>query len=198
MNIYGSLSDAIKLAIEESLANVHTTTIAKVVSVNAKTINVKPVFNRVIKKTGFLGVFKTPQEIELPVFENVPIINFLGGSSSIQMPIAIGDYCVLMFTERCFDGWWKGRDNTTPPQYRMHDYSDGLALVGLHNEQGGLNIPTAIQIEGDTVHNGNQQENGNINRTGNETITGDVTIGGISFLNHTHPGDSGGTTGAPQ
>ena len=34
--------------------------------------------------------------------------------------------------------------------------------------------------------------------TGGITATEDVKAGGISLINHTHPGDSGGTTGAPQ
>lgn len=33
---------------------------------------------------------------------------------------------------------------------------------------------------------------------GSLSTTGDVTAGGISLQTHTHPGDSGGTTGAPQ
>lgn len=34
--------------------------------------------------------------------------------------------------------------------------------------------------------------------TGDVTVTGDVIADGISLKTHTHPGDSGGTTGAPQ
>lgn len=33
---------------------------------------------------------------------------------------------------------------------------------------------------------------------GGVTVTGDLVAGGISLKDHTHPGDSGGTTGAPQ
>ncbi|QNT58152.1 phage baseplate assembly protein V [Neisseria musculi] len=33
--------------------------------------------------------------------------------------------------------------------------------------------------------------------TGNVVVTGDVVANGISLANHTHPGDSGGTTGSP-
>lgn len=216
MTEYGSLHDTIALAIDEALANVHTTTIAKIVAVNEKTIDVKCVFKRTIKKTGFLGVFQKDQEIELPIFQSVPIITMIGGASSIQMPLAIGDYCVLFLTERCFDGWWKGRDNTIPPQYRMHDYSDGLAFVGIHNEAGGLVIPTLTTIEGDTWHNGKQTEIGDLARTGNSVVVGDrtetgeynyigkiivtddVIIRGISFVDHIHPGDSGGDTGKPK
>jgi phage gp45-like len=34
--------------------------------------------------------------------------------------------------------------------------------------------------------------------TGDVTVTGDVVADGISLKSHTHPGDSGGTTGPPQ
>ena len=39
---------------------------------------------------------------------------------------------------------------------------------------------------------------GNINHTGTLSNSGDITANGISLSRHTHPGDSGGTTGAPK
>lgn len=39
---------------------------------------------------------------------------------------------------------------------------------------------------------------GNINHTGTLSNSGDITANGISLSSHTHPGDSGGTTGAPK
>ncbi|MDR1165750.1 MAG: phage baseplate assembly protein V [Deltaproteobacteria bacterium] len=39
---------------------------------------------------------------------------------------------------------------------------------------------------------------GNLTVTGSVSATGDITAGGISLVNHTHPGDSGGTTGKPR
>ncbi len=38
---------------------------------------------------------------------------------------------------------------------------------------------------------------GDITLTGKITASGDVVAGGISLINHIHPGDSGGSTGAP-
>ncbi|GFM38007.1 Gp138 family membrane-puncturing spike protein [Desulfovibrio psychrotolerans] len=38
---------------------------------------------------------------------------------------------------------------------------------------------------------------GDINQDGSHTSTGDQVAGGISQMHHTHPGDSGGTTGEP-
>lgn len=39
---------------------------------------------------------------------------------------------------------------------------------------------------------------GDIQQDGKQTSTGDQVAGGISQMQHTHPGDSGGTTGGPQ
>jgi len=206
-----SLENVILSAVAEALRNTHTNLIAKITKVNQKTINCKPVISRVVDE----------KKIDLPEFAQVPILNMLGGSSSIQMPLAVGDYCILFVNERCFDGWYNGQDFQKPLEARVHDYSDSIAFVGLKNQAGELDIPTVITILGDTyqegnyehlgnriqtgdytltgnqIINGDLQINGNLTVTGTITSTGDVTINGKSFLNHTHPGDSGGTTGIP-
>ena len=84
---------------------------------------------------------------------------------------------------------------------------------------GGTAVLTAdggVTVNGDTTINGNLQVNGSIAMTGNNTVggsqlvqgsshssgtfssDGNVTASGISLTSHTHPGDSGGTTGGPQ
>ncbi|MCU4393955.1 phage baseplate assembly protein V [Acinetobacter parvus] len=84
---------------------------------------------------------------------------------------------------------------------------------------GGTAVLTAdggVTVNGDTTINGNLQVNGSTAMTGNNTVGGsqlvqgsshssgtfssggDVTASGISLTGHTHPGDSGGTTGGPQ
>lgn len=206
-----TIENVIMMAMAEALRNTHTNVLAKVTKINQKTINCQPVISRVVND----------KKIDLPEFAEVPILNFLGGSSSIQMPIAIGDYCILFISERCFDTWYNGQDFEIPLEARIHDYSDSIAFVGLKNAAGELDIPTVITMLGDTYqegdyeHIGNRVQTGNYDVTGDVTITGDlqvngnisvtgtissggdITISGKSFLNHTHPGDSGGTTGTP-
>jgi hypothetical protein len=133
------IEEIIPQFIDEALANLHTATIAKVTTVGSKTIGCKPVFNRVVND----------EEVELPEFVEVPFFTLLGGSSSITMPIEEGDYALLIFSERCIDNWWAGQDNKRPAEYRMHDYSDAIALVGL--KPGGIDIPSLITIVGDLV-----------------------------------------------
>jgi len=194
------LTDIIADAIGEALSNLHTATIAKVTAVQEKTISVQPVINRVVDG----------KSITLPQFTKVPPLFMQGGGSYTAHPIAVGDYCLLILTERCFDRWYSGSDFQDPAEFRMHDYSDGIAIVGINPIAGALTIPSVIQQTGDTNQDGNYTRQGSLVQIGDMTITGnlhvdgeitctgDVVAGGISLRNHTHPGDSGGTTGGPQ
>lgn len=168
-----SLENVILSAVAEALRNTHTNLIAKITKVNQKTINCKPVISRVVDE----------KKIDLPEFAEVPILNFLGGSSSIQMPLAVGDYCILFVNERCFDGWYNGQDFEKPLEARVHDYSDSIAFVGIKNKAGELDIPTVITILGDAYQEGNYEHVGNRDQTGDYILTGDQTINGNLQVN---------------
>lgn len=193
------LIDLVENMIYDKLADVHTITIAKIVKVNNDTIDVKPVFKRLVD-----GV-----EYEYPVFAKVPPIFLNGGSSYLSFPLAIGDNCLLMINERCFDNWYEGLDNNTPLENRIFDYSDAFALVGIQPKASAITIPNVITQIGDTFQQGNYERVGNMTMTGNFTLTGnlvvngnitinsgDLTVDGVSFKNHVHPqgADSVGNT----
>lgn len=168
-----TLESTILNSIRGAMVDTHTTLIAKITKVNQKTIDCKPVISRLVNN----------KAVDLPVFIEVPIINFLGGSSSIQMPLAVGDYAVLFVVERCFDEWYSGNDFKPPLEARVHDYSDCIALVGLKNMQGELDIPTVITMLGDTYQEGDYVHLGNRTQTGDYTLTGDFTINGQTIKN---------------
>ena len=168
-----TLESTILNSIRGSLVDTHTTLIAKITKINQKTIDCKPVISRLVND----------KTVDLPVFIEVPIINFLGGSSSIQMPLAVGDYAVLFVVERCFDEWYSGNDFKPPLEARIHDYSDCIALVGLKNMQGELDIPTVITMLGDTYQEGDYEHLGNRTQTGDYTLTGNQIINGNLTVN---------------
>lgn len=149
------LTDTLMIALDQALANLHTMTVARVTSVGIKTINVQPVINRVVEG----------ESIKLPEFVDVPPVFLGGGASALTMPVAVGDYALMMFTERCFDRWWAGQDEQRPLELRMHDYSDGFALVGLKPETSAWDIPSVMTLIGDLTHQGAL------------TVTGDVSAG---------------------
>lgn len=195
------LFDSIDYAIVHALANTHTATIGRVENVRDTTVDVRPVINRVVDG----------ESIQLPLFIKVPPVFLNGGSSHEAYPIAAGDYALLVFTERCFDRWYAGQDFQEPLEMRMHDYSDGFAIVGIKNQTDAITIPGVITQVGDKQETGNYNHDGNYVINGNLTVDGDITctgritcanatIAGIDFATHVHGGvDPGtGTSGGPQ
>lgn len=158
------LTDVMNDAAMTALANTHTIVVAKVVAVGAKTIDVRPVIQRVVD-----GV-----AVDLPVFPSVPPVFLSGGESYDAHPIAEGDYCLLLVSERCFDRWYGGADNVPPIEQRMHDYSDCFALVGVSPAATAKTIPTTIERKGDSTVTGNWVHAGNYTLTGNLIVIGNT------------------------
>lgn len=198
--------DLIEKGMLDKLADVHTVTIGKITKVNAKTIDVKPVFKRKVDD----------REIEYPVFTNIPPIFLNGGTNYISFPLTVGDDVLLVINERCYDNWYEGLNNKTPLEYRMFDYSDSFALVGIRPKSKAIVIPTDgrtnfigdTYIEGDYEHIGEMERigntnlvgnlivNGNLTVNGNITINGgDLTVDGISFKQHVHLQNNGNDLG---
>lgn len=188
------LIDIANKAIQLALSDMHTICIAVITAVNEKTVSCRPTINRVING----------QDIQLPEFVEVPPVFLRGGSSYTAHPLAIGDYCLVLVTERCFDRWWIGQDFQRPLEMRMHDYSDGFALVGIGNLAGLITIPDVITQIGDTYQEGNYEHLGDINHTGNTVHEGDTEqsggynlTGNASVSGNTDSGtySTGGTAG---
>lgn len=145
------LTDVMNDAMITALANTHTIVIAKVTSVGSTTIDAQPVIQRVVDG----------QAVTLPVFPSIPPVFLSGGASYDAHPIAVGDYCLLLVSERCFDRWYGGADNVPPIEQRMHDYSDCFALVGVSPASMAKTIPATIErfgdstVTGDWIHTGN-------------------------------------------
>lgn len=181
----------------EALANLHTITVAVVTAVNDTTIDCQPVINRQVN-----GESK-----RLPVFIEVPPIFMQGGGSYTAHPVTVGDYCLLMFSERCYDNWYAGSDFLSPLEMRMHDYSDGFALVGINPQASAIQIPDVITQIGDTFQQGDMTITGDLTVDGDITCTGTIKAGGdvvadsegtaISLLTHVHTGNLGARTSPP-
>ena len=63
--------------------------------------------------------------LTMPVLYDVPVL--LPSSDHTVSP---GDFCLLLFSDFCLDGWLEARQPVLPPSPRRHDLSDAIALVG--------------------------------------------------------------------
>lgn len=141
--------------------------------------------------------------VNLPILQDVPICFPCGGAGqnstnkgvSITFPVQQGDECLVVFASRCFDAWWQNGGVQPPLEARMHDLSDGFAILGFRSQPRKLtNVDTSkFQIRSDDDQaifeidpqnqvidwrdNGSKQfvkldiKNGNANIQVNNTIT---------------------------
>lgn len=76
--------------------------------------------------------------INYPILVDCPYVVIQGGGAYLDMPIAVGDYCLVLFNDRNIDIWWSSANVKEPETKRKHSLSDGIALVGLNPQTGTL------------------------------------------------------------
>jgi hypothetical protein len=77
--------------------------------------------------------------VSYPVLVDCPCVILTGGSVSLRMPIKAGDSCLVLFNDRDIDNWFISGEENILNSERMHDLSDGIALVGIRHLKNILN-----------------------------------------------------------
>lgn len=90
-----------------------------------QTAKVQPAIKRLFTETGF---------VDLPECVDCPVQFPAGGNFVLTFPVTAGDECLLVFSERAIDFWWDRGGTQEPSEYRLHDLSDGFALVGVSSK----------------------------------------------------------------
>jgi hypothetical protein len=78
--------------------------------------------------------------VAYPVLVDCPYFVLQGGGAYIDMPIAAGDYCLVLFNDRDIDNWWSTANVADPASTRKHSFSDAIALVGLNPKTAPLSM----------------------------------------------------------
>jgi hypothetical protein len=169
-------------------------------------------------------------DLPLPLLPHVPCQFPGGGGATLTWTPVAGDECLVVFSSRNIDNWWTTGYQTpnavnalgqpyhaanTPGRRRMHNLSDGVALLGLRNKTRAYAPATAgIQLQSDdgeayvqldpTLHSVNIVASGGVNINGatidaNGHVTGVGTAGDVRLDTHTHGGvqTGGGISGPP-
>ncbi|TXG97756.1 MAG: hypothetical protein E6R08_06450 [Nevskiaceae bacterium] len=87
-----------------------------------QTAQVQPTIKRVFTEKG---------PVNLPLCVDVPVYFFKTGPFAVTGPVTAGDECLLGFFERAIDNWFASGGIQEPSEYRLHDLSDGFAIVGI-------------------------------------------------------------------
>lgn len=110
--------------IDTALKDVHTFLPGIIHSFNpdTQTAEVQPAIKRIFTEKG---------AVNLPLCVDVPVAFLKAGGFCITMPVNEGDECLLGFFERAIDRWFANGGTQEPSEYRLHDLSDGFAIVGI-------------------------------------------------------------------
>lgn len=80
------------------------------------------------------GRFRDPNDtwawVQMPLCLDVPIMWQKAGGFVITMPVQVGDECLVIFSARCIDSWFQSGGIQVQAELRMHDLSDGFAIIG--------------------------------------------------------------------
>jgi len=122
-----SFSFVMNQAIENALNNVNVSIPAQVVAVdNAKGfVDVQPV----LKKR-----YSDGELVDIPVISKVPIATYRANDAFISLPVKVGDYVNLIFSQRSLDVWLNKGGIVDPVDPRKFNISDAIAYLGVYPE----------------------------------------------------------------
>lgn len=107
-----------------------------------------------------------------------PIVLPCAGGFSLELPIAVGDECLVIFADSCIDSWYTNGGIQNPADdTRRHSLSDGIAIIGIRS------IPRASQnysTDSARLTNDDGTQYIEIKQDG-INIVGNVKINGISI-----------------
>lgn len=182
------------------------------VNLTAMTIECQPAIQGTIEdETGQIST------TNLPVLINVPICFPGAGGFILTLPIAVGDEVLVVFASRCIDSWWQLGGVGVPIEARMHDLSDGFAILGpksqpnvvgsisstgaqLRNNAGTTYLEISADGKIKLVSPSEIDITGNLKVSGTIVAQGEITggVAAIPLSTHTHTSSSPGSpTSAP-
>lgn len=209
-----TLTNLIKTTFREEMKKVGTSIPGHIISFDPETQTAQV-------QIGILRVDINGERFEPPPLIKCPVI-FSGGSQFlIEHQIDPKDECLIIFSQRCIDGWVNSGGIANNPILRYHEFDDAIVIPGVRSqpnkitnfENNGVRLRNKTGDKFIWLKNDGTAEitvdtlkvNGNIEHTGDQTSTGtitgqtDVVADTVSLKNHTHnqPNDSGGNTEQP-
>ena len=149
------------------------------------------------------------QSERLPIVRDVPVVFPGAGGFRLTFPVAVGDSCLLLFSDRSLDTWLTGGGEADPVDPRAHHLSDAVALLGLRDfghawrgaDTPGLTLGedggAQIHIEAGTIRLGERAPAYSAALA--ELVSQELSAMRAAFNLHTHGGvqTGGGTSGVP-
>lgn len=96
--------------------------------------------NTIEASSAFKRRMSNGDEIDYPLFIDVPLLVPHAGDAFWFLPPKVGDWCLLEFNDRDIDSWWYAGSVASPNSPRAHSLADGLAIVGIRPSSNPLTL----------------------------------------------------------
>lgn len=136
--------ESLRLALESNQAQIWTALpgIVSGVDLAKQTVSVQPsVQGSVSDSQGNVT------NVNLPVLVDVPIVWPRAGGFALTFPIKAGDEVLVVFSSRCIDAWWQSGGVGVAAEARMHDLSDGFAVLAPTSQSKKLNNVSSSNVQ---------------------------------------------------
>ncbi len=122
------LATVIRGAIDARMVDLHTAMPGRVEAYDkdTQTADIRPQFKRVMRRVNGERVAE-----ELPVIPCVPVQWPRGGGFAMTMPLAVGDFGMLILQEYSIDRWRSQGEQVDPADERRHGLSGAVFVPGL-------------------------------------------------------------------
>lgn len=76
--------------------------------------------------------------LSYPVLVDCPVVILGDKAKRVEVPIASGDECLVLFNDRDIDNFITSGQITTTATERMHSFTDAIVLVGIHSTKNKI------------------------------------------------------------
>lgn len=196
------LQETLERVKDKSVANARTALPGVILSFDPDTVTCAvSLCSKSSKPVPYEDISKT-ESMDFPLLVDLPVVFPRGGGVTLTFPLAEGDECLVVFSDRCIDFWWQNGGVQELVDWRSHDLSDAFVIPGPQSQAkkiSGISTTAAQLRTDDGTAFIELAAGGDITATtaGNATINapeiilnGNVTINGNLSQGM---GDSGGT-----
>ena len=174
------------------------------VSMPARIVSFNPATKTASVEIGLKMVNADDTQSEYPPLVDCPCLFTRGGGFHLVHPYKAGDKGIVLFSDRCFDGWFQAGQVAPPMDFRVHSMSDAYFIGGADClDDVSPIVGNAMFIGKDDNSAGvTIKASGDIDLNGvNISPSGIITLPDGTILNsHVHGNVQSGnsTTGEPQ
>ena len=174
------------------------------VSMPARIVSFDPATKTASVEIGLKMVNADDTQSDYPPLVDCPCLFTRGGGFHLVHPYKAGDKGIVLFSDRCFDGWFQAGQVAPPMDFRVHSMSDAYFIGGADCLDDVSPIVSDAMFIGkdDNSAGVTIKASGDIDLNGvNISPSGIITLPDGTILNsHVHGNVQSGnsTTGEPQ